>query len=188
LGRRAGALRRPIFSPQTQIDVERLANQLIPLLPPLVAEKLQNSLDGLVESILHEVFAASWRRGPAAGRRRRPAGRRVAHIVRRYLRNQERDIRREQMLDVLLDQSSRAIERGLNSVQSSPSKRASQREQVLLLANALARLPDDYHEVVVLRHFEGLSFNQVGERMGRSLDSVQKLWVRALARLRQELE
>lgn len=115
-------------------------------------------------------------------------GRRVAHLVRRYLHNQGRDVRREQMLDVLLDHSSQAIERGLNSLQSSPSKRASQREQVLLLANALARLPDDYHEVVVLRHFEGLSFAQVAERMERSLDSVQKLWVRALARLRQELE
>jgi len=39
----------------------------------------------------------------------------------------------------------------------------------------------------VLRHFEDLSFAEVGERMDRSLDSVQKLWVRALARLRRQL-
>lgn len=115
-------------------------------------------------------------------------GRRVAHLVRRYLRNQGRDVRREQMLDLTLNESSQIIERSLAAIQSSPSNRASQREQVVLLANALARLPEDYHEVVVLRHFEGLSFNEVGERMGRSLDSVQKLWVRALGRLRQELE
>jgi RNA polymerase sigma-70 factor (ECF subfamily) len=53
------------------------------------------------------------------------------------------------------------------------------------LADALARLPDEYREVVVLRHLEELSFPEVAERMKRSVDSVQKLWVRALARLRQ---
>jgi RNA polymerase sigma-70 factor (ECF subfamily) len=123
-----------------------------------------------------------------AGWLRTILGRRVAHLVRRYLGNQGRDLRREQVLDLALDESSRAIERSLNAIQTSPSKRASQREQVVLLAKALARLPEDYHEVVVLRHFEGLSFNEVSERMDRSLDSVQKLWVRALGRLRQELK
>jgi RNA polymerase sigma-70 factor (ECF subfamily) len=114
--------------------------------------------------------------------------RRITHLVRRYLRNQGRDVRREQMLDVALEHSSRALERGLDAVQPTPSQGASQREQGILLANALAQLPPDYREVVVLRHFEGLSFVEVGERMGRSLDSVQKLWVRALGRLRQELK
>ena len=115
-------------------------------------------------------------------------GRRVAHLVRRYLHNQGRDVRREQMLDLELAHSSRALERGLNAVQPSPSQHARQREQGVLLATALAKLPEDYHEVVVLRHFEELSFLEVSERMGRSVDSVQKLWVRALGRLRQELK
>jgi RNA polymerase sigma-70 factor (ECF subfamily) len=80
------------------------------------------------------------------------------------------------------------VERALDGMQSSPSKGASQREQGVLLANALSRLPADYREVVVLHHFEGLSLTDVGERMGRSLDSAQKLWVRALGRLRRELD
>jgi len=115
-------------------------------------------------------------------------GHRVAHLVRRYLRNQGRDVRREQPLDLSLDESSRAVERALDGMQSTPSKGASQREQGVLLANALSRLPADYREVVVLHHFEGLSLTDVGERMGRSLDSAQKLWVRALGRLRRELD
>lgn len=115
-------------------------------------------------------------------------GRRVAHLVRRYLHNQGRDVRREQMLDLELAHSSRALERGLDAVQPSPSQGASQREQGVLLANALAKLPEDYHDVVVLRHFEELTFLEVSARMGRSVDSVQKLWVRALGRLRQELK
>jgi RNA polymerase sigma-70 factor, ECF subfamily len=114
--------------------------------------------------------------------------RRLTHLIRRYVQNQGRDVRREMMLDYALDQSSRALERGLGALEPSPSQGAAAREQGLLLANALSHLPPDYHEVVVLRHFEGLSFVEVAERMGRSLDSVQKLWVRALARLRRELK
>jgi RNA polymerase sigma-70 factor (ECF subfamily) len=109
----------------------------------------------------------------------------LAHLVRRYLGTQARDVRLERALEDDLDQSSRAIDRGLIAVQSTPSQRASRREQAVLLADALARLPADYHEVIVLRHFEGLTFPQVAERMGRSLDSVEKLWLRAVTRLRQ---
>lgn len=115
-------------------------------------------------------------------------GRRIARVVRRYVRNQGRDIRREQMLDPALEHSSRAIDRGLDAIQPSPSGDAAEREQGVLLANALAQLPADYREAVVLRHFEGLTFSEVGERMGRSVDSVQKLWVRALSQLRSELK
>ncbi len=56
-----------------------------------------------------------------------------------------------------------------------------------MLADALDRLPTDYREVIVLRHLEGIPFVEIASRMGRSEDSVQKLWVRGLARLRQEM-
>lgn len=110
---------------------------------------------------------------------------RIGHFVRHFTGTQRRDVRREQALDVDLDQSSRAIERGLMSLHSTPSQQVARREQGVLLARALAQLPDDYREVIVLRHLEELTFPEVAERMERSVDSVQKLWVRALARLRQ---
>jgi len=55
------------------------------------------------------------------------------------------------------------------------------------LADALAKLPADYAELIVLRHLQGLPFAEVARRMGRSVDSVEKLWIRALARLRRLL-
>jgi RNA polymerase sigma-70 factor (ECF subfamily) len=109
----------------------------------------------------------------------------LSHQVRRYLGAQARDVRLERALECDLDQSSRAIDRGLIAVQSTPSQRASRREQAVLLADALAQLPEDYREAIVLRHIEGLTFPQVAERMGRSIDSVEKLWLRAVTRLRQ---
>lgn len=108
----------------------------------------------------------------------------LSNLVRHYVATQGRDVRREQGLEINLDQTSRLIDRGLQAVDSTPSQQVMRHEQGVLLAAALAQLPDDYREVVVLRHLEELTFPQVAERMGRSVDSVQKLWVRALARLR----
>src|SRR5438045_1157805 len=81
-----------------------------------------------------------------------------------------------------------ALGRGLVAVQSSPSQQASRREQSVLLAEALARLPPEWRELLILRHLEGLTFPEVAQRMGRTVDSVKKLWPRALANLRRLLE
>ena len=53
---------------------------------------------------------------------------------------------------------------------------------------ALERLPADYREVLILRHMQELSFTEVARHMGRTVDSVKKLWARALPRLRDVLE
>jgi RNA polymerase sigma-70 factor (ECF subfamily) len=112
----------------------------------------------------------------------------TANLVRHYLGTRRRDQRLERELAAELDQSSRALDGGLLAGGSSPSQRAVRREQALLLADALNQLPDDYREVLILRHLEELSFPDVASRMGRSLDSVKNLWTRALARLRRTVK
>jgi len=62
---------------------------------------------------------------------------------------------------------------------------AVKREQDVLLADALEKLPEDYRNVIILRHLTGLTFPEVARRMHKTQDSVEKLWLRALARLRQ---
>ena len=52
---------------------------------------------------------------------------------------------------------------------------------------ALARLPADHREVLILRHLEGLDFAEVALRMNRSAGAVRVLWTRALKKLREEL-
>ena len=108
--------------------------------------------------------------------------------MRKYLGTQKRDVRLEQRLRESLDRSSLLLTQGLVDHHSSPSQQAARREQSVLLADALAQLPDDYRQVLVLRHLEGASFPEISRRMERSLDSVEKLWVRGLARLRQTME
>lgn len=111
----------------------------------------------------------------------------LANLVRHYCGTQRRDIRLERDLAAELDESSRALDQGLVARHSSPSQRAVRREQAVLLANALARLRADYREVIILRHLEGLKFADVARRMGRTVDSVKKLWTPALAELRAAL-
>jgi RNA polymerase sigma-70 factor (ECF subfamily) len=111
----------------------------------------------------------------------------LANLVRHYHGTQRRDVRLERQLSAELDQSSQALDRGLVAPHSSPSQQAVRREQSVLLAQALARLPDDARELLILRHLEGLTFPEVARRLGRTLDSVKKQWPRALASLRRVL-
>jgi RNA polymerase sigma-70 factor (ECF subfamily) len=111
----------------------------------------------------------------------------LALLVRRYLGTRRRDVRLERDLVVELDESSRVLNQGLVAPQSTPSQQAVRREQAVRLADALGRLPDDYREVIILRHLEGLSFPEVARRLDRTLDSVKNLWARALGRLRRLL-
>lgn len=110
----------------------------------------------------------------------------LANLVRRYFGTQARDVRLERTLATDLDQSSQALGQMLADPCSSPSQHAIRGEQTFVIAEALARLPEDYQTVIVLRHLEGLTFPQVAERMERSVDSVEKLWLRGVTRLRQE--
>ena len=111
----------------------------------------------------------------------------LALTLRRFLGTKGRDVNLERQLGVDLDNSTQALDGGLVASCSTPSQHVARREQAVILADALANLPEDYREVIVLRHLEALPFADVAGRMGRSEDSVQKLWVRALASLRRTL-
>jgi RNA polymerase sigma-70 factor, ECF subfamily len=111
----------------------------------------------------------------------------LANWVRRFLGTRCRDVRLERSIALELDQSSHVLERTLASPQSSPSQGAARREQSVLLAEALEQLPADYREAIILRNLEGLSFPEIARRMDRSVDSVAKLWARALVQLRRSL-
>ena len=70
----------------------------------------------------------------------------------------------------------------------SPSSHAVRREQSVLLADALARLPADYREVFILRNLEQIPVDDIAARMDRSPNAVRKLWGRAMVALKQALE
>lgn len=161
-----------------------------------VGRRLQRKLDA--SDLVQETFLDAHRQfaqfeGATEGQflawlRRILAGK-VANTIRHFYGTQGRDLRHEleNALAHSLDQSIGQLQGLAVASAASPSGEAIRREQSVLVANALQELPEAYREVILLRHWEGLSFPEVAERMSRSVDSVEKLWIRALSRLRKEM-
>jgi RNA polymerase sigma-70 factor, ECF subfamily len=118
---------------------------------------------------------------------RRILARSLANQVKHH-RRQARDQKRQESLDFLLEQSDLTLQFALAARAPSPSEAASRREQAVLLADAVDRLPDDYREAFVLRTLEHVPFEEIAARMGRSTGAVRMLWARAVKKLNEMLE
>jgi RNA polymerase sigma-70 factor (ECF subfamily) len=108
----------------------------------------------------------------------------AADYVRRYRGAAKRQVFREVRLRGPRETDARAGAPEPVAAGATPSQELSQRDDELLVAAALAELPPDYQEVVLLRNLERLPFDEVARRMGRSRPAVQMLWMRAIRRLR----
>src|SRR4029077_7102723 len=85
-----------------------------------------------------------------------------------------------------VDQSSAVLGRCLAADGPGQGQVGVQHEEAVRLADALARLPEDYQTVLLLRVFEELPAEEVARRMGRSAGAVRLLEMRALTALRQQ--
>jgi RNA polymerase sigma-70 factor (ECF subfamily) len=108
---------------------------------------------------------------------------RLAMSVRRFRGTAARDIGRERAIVGALDRSSAALGNLIPARESTPSQHARKRERGVILADALASLEPDYRDVVTLRMFRHLNWEQVASRMNRSPDAARMLWARALRKL-----
>lgn len=107
--------------------------------------------------------------------------RNIANATRRYLDTTKRAATRERPLAG--DPGG-----GLSDPdRSSPDDAAIAEEERARVLGAIAQLPEDYRLVIQARSFDGLSFEEVGARLGRSPEAARRLWVRALDRLRTEM-
>jgi RNA polymerase sigma-70 factor (ECF subfamily) len=61
-------------------------------------------------------------------------------------------------------------------------------EQAEAIRRAVAGLPDDYRRVLLLRYQEERSFEEIGACMGLTANAARKLLLRAVRRVRRELE
>jgi RNA polymerase sigma-70 factor, ECF subfamily len=113
----------------------------------------------------------------------------VYNETRRYTARQ-RDAAREVSLDQVragVDKSSLCLGECLQAEVPSPSDAAQRHELGARLAEQLARLPEDYRTVILLRVLEGLPAEEVARRMDRSTGAVRMLQLRALTALREQM-
>jgi RNA polymerase sigma-70 factor (ECF subfamily) len=174
--------------------LERYRGYLTLLARLQISRRLQGKVDAsdLVQSTFLEAYRhfggfrgtsdgefAGWLRQILAGV--------VANVVRHYAGTRRRDVALERELEAELERSSQRLDGGLVAPGTTPSERAARCEEAVRLAALLEDLPEDYREVLILHHVEGSSLPEVARTLGRTVDSVKKLWLRALGRLRAAL-
>lgn len=105
--------------------------------------------------------------------------------LRRHHRSQRRSIVREVALP---DRSSLLLARPLLTGASSPSREVEAREFAERVAQAVATLADADQEVLLMRHGEGMPFEEVACVLGIEPAAARKRFGRALIRLQRVLE
>ena len=119
-----------------------------------------------------------------AGWLRRILANTLIDAARKYQR--ELDVQRP--LEQAVDASSARLEAWLAADQSSPSERAGKQEDLLRLARALGRLPEDQRVVVEMHHLRGGSVAEIAATLGRTEAAVAGLLRRGLKKLRTLLK
>ena len=111
----------------------------------------------------------------------------AADFIRRYRGTAKRQARRE--VPIRGPQDTTFVHGAAEPAAPSPtpSQEFLRIDDELRVTAALAELPVDYQEVIVLRNLERLPFNEVAERMERSRPAVQMLWIRAIKKLQEAL-
>jgi RNA polymerase sigma-70 factor (ECF subfamily) len=114
------------------------------------------------------------------------------HVIdahRRHRLAQRRSLDREQPLvpAVLADHSSAELAAQLLDQERTPASEAIQRELQRRLAGAIAELDEDDREVILLRHREQLSNQEVAAALGLSEAASSMRYLRAVRRLRAAL-
>jgi RNA polymerase sigma-70 factor (ECF subfamily) len=96
----------------------------------------------------------------------------------------KRDVRRERSLEVAIDDSFSRAEDWLAAKEISPSQQAIRIEQLVRLADEIAKLPDEQREAVVRHHLQGWSLAELAGHLQRSEAAVAGLLRRGLKKLR----
>src|SRR5262249_36636587 len=150
---------------------------------------------GGVSDLVQETFLAAMQgfpefRGTTAGEFHawlsRILASRASNFTRHYRSRAKRASHRERSLDHLGPHG--PLHAGLCGNDPTPSSLLQRREEAEVLLRALARLPEDQRRVVELHHRDGLPFQEIARRLGRSEAAVRKRWLRAIERWQREVE
>jgi RNA polymerase sigma-70 factor (ECF subfamily) len=166
-----------------------------PVLKSIVAKKLDKELgqkfDGsdVIQDVLNAAQAnidelSSKRPSEIRGYFRRVLLTKIEDLRRRFLKSAKRDIRRELTKQEISSDEFREIA----GVDGSPLDLMIDQEHLRQVKAAVEALPDEIQNVLTWRFEHGMTFEEIGGRIGRSKDDVRMLIQRCIARLKKQLE
>jgi len=166
-----------------------------PVLKSIVAKKLDKELgqkfDGsdVIQDVLNAAQAnidelSSKRPNEIRGYFRRVLLTKIEDLRRRFLKSEKRDIRR----DLTKQEISSDEFREIAGVDGSPLDLMIDQEHLRQVKAAVEALPDEIQNVLTWRFEHGMTFEEIGGRIGRSKDDVRMLIQRCIARLKKQLE
>ncbi|MBU0755913.1 MAG: RNA polymerase sigma factor [Planctomycetes bacterium] len=137
-------------------------------------EKLRSKLDSMdiVQTVWHDVFLSGLKNFKPKSKYAfmHWLSSRLIHKIQdkyKFWTPEKRDIDREAMLT------------GQEANKETPSQFAVANEQERKLFSALDDLPEDQRRVFIMHRLEGLDYQEIADKLGRSSEAVRKLWVRA---------
>lgn len=112
----------------------------------------------------------------------------LARAVKQHVLVEKRDVRKEVSATIESSSNQSRLEMRQHwfaDSAASPSSLVQRQEQLQNVLDRVAKLPSHYRDVLLLRHIEELSFDEVAKRLGKSSGAVRMIWLRALETLRE---
>lgn len=161
----------------------------------LAIHRLGYKLGGRVSpsDLVQETLLAAWKDFPAFRGNDAPQFavwlrtillRKISAAVASHLKTSKRSMQRERQTMNLIGSSVRATD-GLQGREETPSKIAAVGEDSRMIQQLVARLPEEYRLVVQWRNLEGIQFNEIAQRLGKTSGATRLLWLRAIRMLRE---
>ncbi len=160
---------------------ERYGERIVSYVTSLVGDHAR------AEDITQDVFISALRRMRVT---ERPIAFKpwIYEIARNACIDEFRRSRRSQEVPLQLEDDGDGTDRRLVSRAASPDLALECRQQLDDLRGAFGGLSESHHKVLVLRELEGLSYTQIGERLGMTRPVVESTLFRARRRLSTEYE
>jgi RNA polymerase sigma-70 factor, ECF subfamily len=164
---------------------EKYRRRLAVLIHYKIGPEKRHAID--VDEILQETFLAAVRqldrfeyRSP--GSLMSWLSRIADHVIVDHARYESRQKRHAEMLRFRSESNPDGPE---PADSRTPSRMLAEKQAVEVLLAKLNSLPEDYRQVILLAKIEGLSTQEIAERMGRSREAVAVLLHRSIQRFRQ---
>jgi len=110
----------------------------------------------------------------------------LSNFARRYRDTAKRSVRDEVSLDAFRTDTNPEL--GFADGNATPCDQAIEHEQLQLLKESVARLPEEYRQVILLWHQDELSFEEIGRRLNCAPNTARNKWLKGIKLLQEALE